>query len=355
MKKFAGTDVIVLIKAAQNNEQALKEAQALTSEDFNQDDLIVNYFFKAFPDGFSSANFSNNVRTSEVLNSLINIKKQICDKGLRKAHNYLQNLRDSSNAAVVIENNLNDDASQSNLDLQLKAASLVNFLSKYISGEQNRQVLASACDEINLANFDKASEEISLVFARTNPEENIKTAFVTVKQQIGEGYQLCPKAIYQSGKPIPMAISNCREYCIDARLHPDGTVGCNYLKWLNEHLITQEQALNLFDKLDYNKDGIDFMNLEKGQRTHFPMSDQDSQDLRMVRDEKLTQDVTMKPWEEQLSNSHKTETKETKTTKSTTKKEDSDLALEELLKNMRDVFDEDELDTLEEQIRAAVE
>ena len=351
MKKFAGSDIIVLMKAAQKDANVLREAMSLTKDDFNHDDLIVNFFFNALPDGFSSPSIADSQRTASVLNSLIGIKKQVCDTGLRKAHNYLQNLRGASNEVTELDNSINETELDTSLNLQIKSAALVNFLSKYIDGESNRQVLASVCSDIHRAKFDEASEKIASIFARFNPSQNIKTAFVTIKQQIGEGYQLCPKAIFQSGRPVPMAISNCRDYCIDSRLHPDGTVGCNYLKWLNENVITQEQALNLFDKMDYDKEGIEFMNLEKGERTHFPMSDQNSQDLRMVRDENLTKSVTMKPWEEQLETQHEKE-KAKPTEKTSTIA--SETAIEALLKSVRDVFDEDELDTLEEQIRQAV-
>jgi len=206
--------------------------------------------------------------------------------------------------------------------------------------------------KINQGKIDEAAEDIRSIFASKNQTDNVRTAFVTIKQQVGEGYQMCPKAIYQSGYPIPMEISNCRNYCIDARLHPDGTVGCNYVKWLNENLITQEQALNLFDKMDYDKDEIKFMNLDKGVRTNFPMSDQDSQDMRILRDEKLTKNVTSKPWEQQLEEKHqKTEKREDVESKNSIVASDS--AIEKILSEMRDVFDEDDLDTLEEQIRAA--
>jgi len=135
---------------------------------------------------------------------------------------------------------------------------------------------------------------------------------------------------------------------VDSRLNPDGSVGCNYVKWLNDHVITQEQALNVYDKMPVEQTTS---NLEPGQRTKFPMSDQDSQDMRMIREEKLTETVTTKPWEEQLEASHKknnTDTKEKPTVLAT------DEALEKMLKTVREVFDEDELDTLEQQLREAV-
>ena len=41
MRKLAGTDVIVLIKTALKDEVVLKEASALSRNDFAKDDLIM--------------------------------------------------------------------------------------------------------------------------------------------------------------------------------------------------------------------------------------------------------------------------------------------------------------------------
>jgi hypothetical protein len=169
-------------------------------------------------------------------------------------------------------------------------------------------------------------------------------AFTTLKNQVGESYQLCAKGIYIWGQPVPMALSNCREYCIDVRKNPDGTIGCNYLKWLNENLTTQQQALNIFDKMPVEQDT---MNLEKDQRTKFPMSDQDPLDSHMKRLDKSNYDS----WEVQLEEEH-AKSKGTKPT--TTKRIFSDKALDALLKDTRDAFDEEDLDVLENQIRASV-
>jgi hypothetical protein len=348
MRKLAGTDVIILIKTAIKDEVVLKEASALTRKDFSNDDLIVNCFYKMCPEGFSSEIFNNKTASNKVLNSLETVKKEIINVGVRKAFNYLQNVRNASNNAVILENHLNSIEHKSAAEFLTKAANLISFLSKYVDGEKNKQALASSCKKVMYGELEDASKNLHEIYARTNPTQNIKTAFVTIKQQIGEGYQMCPKGIYQSGRPIPMAISNCREYCIDARLNPDGTVGCNYLKWLQDHVITQEQALNLFDKMPVEQTTV---NLKPGQRTKFPMSDQDSQDMRVTREEALTEKITTKPWEEQLEEAHKknnTEKKEKPTVLAT------DEALEKMLKTMTDVFDEDDLDTLEEQLREAM-
>lgn len=340
MKKLAGNDLIILMKTALSNETVLKEAQSLTKDDFNNEDIIVNCFFKAFPQGFSSFDKT----ASKSVETIDAVKREVINQGLRKAFHNLQSIRNASNEAVRLESEISG-AVEVNFETQLKTAKLLSFLSKYTDGQNNRTVLSEALQDLNKSDLDSASDKVHSIFARLNPASNIKTAFVTVKQQIGEGYLMCPKGIYQSGKPIPMAISNCREYCVDSRLHPDGTVSCNYLKWLNENLITQEQAKNLFDTMDYGSE-YETMNLEKGQRTKFPMSDQDSQDMRIFRDKNVLVDG-LKTWEEKLETQHGQPEKKTES-----KSIASDKALEILLKDVRDVYDEDELDTLEAMLQA---
>jgi hypothetical protein len=350
MRKLAGTDVITLIKTALKDETVLREAQSLSRDDFASNDLLNECFFRVCPQGFSSEQFRDKTASTEILNKLESAKKEIINSGLRKAFNYLQNVRNAEDAAVVLENELNDTQKLSTLEFQHKASNLINFLSKYVDGESVRESLATSCTKVLHGDIADASSLLHNVFARTNPSQNIKTAFVTIKQQIGEGYQMCPKGIFQTGQPVPMAISSCRDYCVDSRLNPDGSVGCNYIKWLNDHVITQEQALNVYDKM---KSEQTTSNLEPGQRTKFPMSDQDSQDMRVIRDEKLTESVTTKSWEEQLEKVHtKNEAKAEGGKK--VKSVDDDGTLETMLRTMRDVFDEDELDNLEQQLREAI-
>ena len=131
MRKLAGTDVIVLIKTALKDEVVLKEASALSRNDFAKDDLIVNCFYKLCPDGFSSNLLQNKVAGKNLLNSLESVKKEILNSGIRKAFNYLQNVRNASDEAVKLENELNDIQSYSIVEYQHRAAKLINFLAKY--------------------------------------------------------------------------------------------------------------------------------------------------------------------------------------------------------------------------------
>lgn len=334
MQKFSGNDIITIIRTSQKNNEVLKEASSLNRSDFN-DDLLVDYFFEAHPDGFASAE----APYSKTADALSLIKKQIVDRGIRKAFFNVQLLNGNhQNLAATLENEVGQYHSANSFKketMQNKTAGLTNFLSTYVSGEKNKTLLKAASKKIEENSYQEAAELIKSAFINTT-DGMTKTAFVTVKQQIGENYQMCPKAIYQSGRPIPMAISNCREYCIDSRLHPDGSVGCNYVKWLNENLITQKQALNLFDTVKISQET---MNLEKNQRSKFPMSDQDSLDSRIKRENNTSE----QSWEEQLEQSHKITPKTA---------EPSDVvytnsALEKLLENCREVFDEDDLDFLE--------
>jgi hypothetical protein len=349
MKKLTGTDVITLIKASSKNE-VMNEAINLSIEDFNHDDLIVKTFFASFPQGFKNQKFASSNK-EEIANQFLQLKKEITEYSLRKAYNLIQNARSANNDVVKCENVVLDSEPLNPLQSQFKAAQLTDFLSKFVDGKEKQQTLSNAHDAINAGELEKASDYVYQVFAGVN--KNIRTAFTTIKNQIGESYQLCPKGIYIWGSPRPMALSNCREYCIDARLHPDGTVSCNYLKWLNDNLMTQEQALNVPDKMKYNdgdSDGeIEYMELPKGVRTKFPMSDQDSQDSRIIRDVKNN---TKESWESQLEKEHEKASKRDKPEQAP--KIISDSAIELLLKDIRDNFDDDDLDVLEAEIRKAM-
>jgi hypothetical protein len=345
MKKLTGPDIIVLLKSATVDDNVLREAQSLSKKDFHEEDILVNYFFANCPNGFNGLEKTAMYTISEAMNS---VKTEIMTQGLRKAHNLLQNVRNASNDAVIMENIVSESNPEVGLDAQFKAAKLLHFLARYATTNTDKDILETSVNQVNTGKLVEASNNIRKVFAKMIPDKNIKTAFVTLKNQMGEGYQMCAKGIYQSGRPVPMAISNCRDYCVDARLNPDGTVGCNYVKWLNEHLITQEQAKNLFDSMPTK--GQVTMNLGDGQRTKFPMSDQDPQDSKIIRKEAITKDITEKSWESKLEESHKDKHK----VKVVTKTLASDSAIELLLKDCRDVFDEDDLDTLETRLREAM-
>lgn len=346
MEKLTGSNIITLINKVSEDETLLKDVKDLTKEDFDFDDLLVKLFFEIFPDGFASANFDT--ADKEIMTTfadlMTKVKGEVSKQGLRKAHSIIQNIRSSSNVVVERENEFNKINGSPVTDSQFKAAQLVSFLSKYIDGNENKVKLANALRNIHQANFNDAGREIHAVYERYFPEQNIKTAFVTPLNQVGEPYQLCAKGIYIWGHAVPTATSNCRDYCIDARVHPDGSVGCNYVKWLNESLITQEQAMNLFDKMPMKNET---MNLKPGERSKFPMSDQDSQDQRIIRDK----EVVNVPWETQLEKEHGEPKKIDDKYHS---KIVSDKAIETLLATTRDVFDEDDLDTLEQKIQELI-
>lgn len=343
MKKLTGSDIVAILETSSKDEQILKEAQNLTLNDFDTDDLCVKMFHNTISGGFkNSALLKDKKIVASTISLLTTINNEVNNYALRKAYSLVKSVNSSDNEAVFCENKMNDHI-DTGIQAQIKAAKLINFLSKYISGHNNKSLLCEAYDKVNKGELDSASEKVKQVFSNVNNIQNVKVAFTTVKNQIGEAYQLCPKGIYIWGQPRPMAVSHCREYCIDSRLNPDGTVGCNYLKWLNDNLITQEQAKNLFDTI---KVAHDTMNLEKGQRTKFPMSDQDPQDTHIVRNDNLV----IEPWETQLNKIHDKAVKKPEKPKSLA----TDSAIELLLKDSRDVFDEEDLETLEIEIRKAL-
>ena len=339
MKKITGSDIVTIIRASIKNSKVLNEARSLSKDDFNNDDPCVKFFFSVNPNGFKTASCNKNIQ--ELANIIEKYSNEILETGLRKAFSNIQTLREATSDAIKLESQLLENNDQANAYTQFKTASLLNSLSKYCPSKNKSEKLKTASSLICAEKFEEAGEIVKNVFAGSNPLSNVKLAFTTLKNQPGESYQLCPKGIYIWGQPRPMPLSDCREYCIDARLHQDGTVGCNYLNWLNKSLITQKQALNLFDTM---KQAQDTMNLAEGERTKFPMSDQDPQDSFIIRNV----EVEDAPWETKLARKHE------KSTKSPVKKPAvivTDQALETLLKDVRDVFDDQELDTLEEQLR----
>jgi len=348
MKKLTGSDVITIIKASKD-QNVLNDAKELSLNDFNQDDIIVKTFFASFPEGFKSNKYASS-NIDVLATELASFKNEIVNYGLRKAHNLIQNARAAENEAVKLENSTIEAQTMSSFDSQLKAAKMINFLSKYIDGIDKKKALAEAYSLIMKKDLDNASDTIREVFSGV--KRNTRTAFVTIKNQDGEAYQLCPKGIYIWGSPRPMAISNCREYCIDAKLHPDGTVSCNYLKWLNDTMITHKQALNIGDSMDYNdgKTEIEYMELPKGVRTKFPMSDQDPQDSKIDRSVKSN---TEESWESQLEKEHKKFNLDNKQNQKKTQII-SDAAIELLLNDVREAFDEKDLDALEAEIRKSM-
>jgi hypothetical protein len=348
MKKLTGSDVITIIKASKD-QNVLNDAKELSLNDFNQDDIIVKTFFASFPEGFKSNKYASS-NIDALVTELASFKNQIVNYGLRKTHNLIQNARAAENEAVKLENSTIEAQTMSSFDSQLKAAKMINFLSKYIDGIDKKKALAEAYSLIMKKDLDNASDTIREVFSGV--KRNTRTAFVTIKNQDGEAYQLCPKGIYIWGSPRPMAISNCREYCIDAKLHPDGTVSCNYLKWLNDTMITHKQALNIGDSMDYNdgKTEIEYMELPEGVRTKFPMSDQDPQDSKINRQIKSN---TEESWEFQLEKEHKKFNLDNKQNQKKTQII-SNAAIELLLNDVREAFDEKDLDVLEAEIRKSM-
>lgn len=345
MKKLTGSDIITLIKTAEAKPEIINDLKTLTASDFNSEDILVNYFFNCFSDGFNNSKFASSDGRKQTAEAMGLIKSEVSSVGLRKAYNLLQNIRNSFNEAVEQENLILQTNKLEDGQMQIKAAKILDFLSKYVDGNENKSKIKKALNDVHTFNIKNAAAGVREVYSSLNPSKNIKLAFVTLKNQMGEAYQMCPKGIYNKGAAIPMALSNCREYCIDAKVNVDGTVGCNYLNWLNSQLITQNQALNLFDKMHVEQET---MNLPTGDRSKFPMSDQDAQDSRINRQESNTKDSL----ETQLQSLN------SKDTKIVTKKKTkilSDKAIEALLKDTRDVFDDDELDSLEEQLRMATE
>lgn len=342
MNALTGNDIITILRAASadNKNDVLAAAKDLSIDDYNQNDIIVQAFLSSFPNGFKSS-MVNGENLNKIAESLDKLKSFICSVGVRKAFNLLTNVNHKDDLAVQFENKCEEMPSISGAEAQIKAAQLISFLSKYSSNKNDKKLLQEAENYVHQGNLREASSNLYKVYSGEKGPRNIRTAFVTLNNQPGEPYQMCPKGIYIWGQPRPMAVSSCAENCIDARLHPDGTVGCNYGNWLNENLITQKQALNLFDNI---KQEQETMNLKEGERTKFPMSDQDSQDMRMRR----LDNTPKEPWESQLENLNSKKIQKPKDVNRPPVSVFTDSTIEKILSESRDVFDDNDLDTLEQ-------
>lgn len=344
MKKLTGTDLAHIIKASINNEELKKEASLINANDYVEDDVAVKYFLKVFPGGLSGESFkkATSEKVIKVASNMTEIRDNVYNIGLRKAHALLQNVAGIESDLVTFDNKLESVNESDDINIRIKSAKLLNFLSKYASSSRHKETLSEASKNVVSGEISKAMDKIKTVFSKQDIVNN-RIAHVTVKQQEGLGYQMCPKSIYIFGKPSPMEISSCRDYCIDVRIDPDGSVGCNYSNWINSNVITQNEALNLFDKLATDQVT---MNLEKGQRSKFPASDEDSLETMLNH---TGQDI--ENFEDALENSRKKSD-----AKPVTKKvKVEEKSIEELLEGHHEYFSDDELDNLEEMLRKSLE
>jgi len=115
------------------------------------------------------------------------IKTEVSSVGLRKAYNLLQNIRNTFNEAVCQENLILNTDKIDDGQMQIKAAKILNFLSKYVDGNENKNKIKKALSDVHAFNIKVAAEEVREVYSSLNPSKNVKLAFVTLKNQMGEG------------------------------------------------------------------------------------------------------------------------------------------------------------------------
>lgn len=104
--------------------------------------------------------------------------------------------------------------------------------------EKTRQAILAGTDE----GYEGATVRLRHVFSSKFPGPSAeRLAYTLLGTQDGEGYQLCPKAVHQIGRAVPMEISKCRDNCIDSRVTRDGRVTCAYANWIK--VVADNQAL----------------------------------------------------------------------------------------------------------------
>ena len=102
-----------------------------------------------------------------------------------------------------------------------------------------------------------------------------RAAFVVTRNPVEDftgrqGFNVCPKFKTQTNRKasVPVEHSYCRDYCVEGRPEPDGTVTCKYAAWL-ETIDTHEKVMARYPELKNPANEDNLMNLPDGQR-HFP-------------------------------------------------------------------------------------
>lgn len=125
--------------------------------------------------------------------------------------------------------------------------------------------------------FRNVADRIKLAyqFARDVSDEVMtKSAFVVTRNPVEDftgrqGTNICPKFKTQlsSKMAVPVEHSYCRDYCIEGRPEPDGTVTCKYAAWL-ETLDTHEKAFARYPELKNPANELMPARIPDGERGH---------------------------------------------------------------------------------------
>ncbi len=100
--------------------------------------------------------------------------------------------------------------------------------------------------------FRNVADRIKLAYQilrESSDEAMVKSAFVVTRNPVEDftgrqGVNICPKFKTQlsSKMSVPVEHSYCRDYCIEGRPEPDGTVTCKYADWL-ANMDTHEKVM----------------------------------------------------------------------------------------------------------------
>lgn len=125
--------------------------------------------------------------------------------------------------------------------------------------------------------FRNVADRIKLAYQFTRDVSDgtmVKSAFVVTRNPVEDftgrqGTNICPKFKTQlsSKMAVPVEHSYCRDYCIEGRPEPDGTVTCKYAAWL-ETLDTHEKAFARYPELKNPANKLMPARIPDGERGH---------------------------------------------------------------------------------------
>ena len=112
-------------------------------------------------------------------------------------------------------------------------------------------------------------------FGRRVAADGSRLAYTTLETQGGEGYLLCPKGLTEMGRAVPMEISKCRDHCVDSRTSREGKTTCHFAHWLK---VAADSNANVMARLEVQRNpdnDLTLITIAEGERSR-PIKDGES-------------------------------------------------------------------------------
>jgi hypothetical protein len=143
-----------------------------------------------------------------------------------------------------------------------------------------KAVLAGTYEKIDAAGF-----RVKNAFASYMPKTNVRLAYTQLREQNGEAFQVCPKALHQVGYGMPIQLSKCREDCIDSRVSKDGKTVCAFKEWIKISKKYFPSVVNDLLEVHNNPENKDhLLTLKKGERSNPVTYDENTYEGRMDKE-----------------------------------------------------------------------